>query len=54
MELTPEIRRDIEHMSLEDLKRSVLVEMLTTPMLTNETAEFLLQTYENRLAELYW
>lgn len=54
LELTDEVRADIEAMDLQDLKHSILVEMLTTPMLSPDTAEFLLRTYENKLGELYW
>jgi hypothetical protein len=54
MELTDEVRKDIGEMDLQDLKHSILVEMLTAPMLSPDTAEFLLQTYENKLGELYW
>ncbi|MEU0912173.1 hypothetical protein [Streptomyces althioticus] len=48
------LRKSIEEMSLGDLRESILVEMKTKPVLTPETAEFLLQTYTDKLAELYW
>lgn len=54
LELTEETKTSILLMSLEDLKTSILVEMRTKPCLSRETAEFLLKTFENRLAELYW
>lgn len=54
LELTEEVRKDIEKMSLEDLSRSILVEMCSRSLVSKETAEFLLETYRNRLAELYW
>lgn len=54
LELTEDVRADIESMSLEELTASILVEMRTRSMVSKETAEFLLETYRNRLAELYW
>ncbi|MGC9439298.1 hypothetical protein [Streptomyces sp. WG5] len=48
------LKSSIDDMSLEDLKTSILVEMRNTPVFSREVSEYLLQTYENRLAELYW
>jgi hypothetical protein len=53
LQLTEDMKASILLMSLEDLRTSILVEMRTKPCLSRETAEFLLKTYDNRLAELY-
>lgn len=39
---------------IEDLRDRILVEMRNRPMLSNESCEFLLQTYTDKLAELYY
>lgn len=54
LELTEELKQDIDSMSLEDLTSSILVEMTSKSLVTRDTAEYLLATYRNRLAELYW
>lgn len=54
IELTDEVRKSIEEMTLEDLRKSILVEVTSKSMVSKETAEFLLETYDTRLAELYW
>lgn len=54
LELTDALRADIQGMPLEELRRSILVEMRSKPVCSPEVCEFLLQTYTNKLAELYW
>lgn len=49
-----EVKSSIENFSLEELRSSILAEMRNNPLLTADACEFLLQTYTDRLAELYW
>jgi hypothetical protein len=52
--LTDEIKQDIDSMSLEDLRVTILVEMKQKPAWQPEVCDYLLEAFENRLAELYW
>jgi len=49
-----EVKESIKDLPLEELRKSVLVEMRNKPILTPEACEFLLQAYTDKLAELYW
>ncbi|MGW0930660.1 hypothetical protein [Streptomyces sp. NPDC002644] len=49
-----EVKASVESLSLGELWESILVEMRTKPLLDPEACEFLLQTYTDKLAELYW
>ncbi|AWN05247.1 hypothetical protein SEA_IBANTIK_23 [Streptomyces phage Ibantik] len=54
LELTEELKQDIDSMALEDLTSSIVVEMTSKSLVSRETAEYLLETYRNRLMELYY
>lgn len=54
LDLTEDIKHDIDGMSLEDLKTTILVEMNQRPAFTSTVCEYLLQTYTDKLAELYY
>ncbi|WP_395759511.1 hypothetical protein OIE82_27300 [Streptomyces althioticus] len=49
-----EYKEEIKAEPLEEVRRRVIVEMTRAPVLTKESCEFLLQTYTDKLAELYW
>jgi hypothetical protein len=48
------IKEAIDKLSLKELRESVLVEMRTKPLLTDEETEYLLKAYDDKIAELYW
>lgn len=49
-----EIKKSVDKLSLEELRESILVEMRTKPLLSNEACDYILQAYTDKLAELYY
>lgn len=49
-----QIRQHVESLNLVELRESILVEMRNGPLLEPKACEFLLQTYTDKLGELYW
>ncbi|MEU0158987.1 hypothetical protein ABZ154_09125 [Streptomyces sp. NPDC006261] len=48
------LKPGIDKMDLKDLRTSILVEMKNKPVFSPEVSEYLLQTYTDKLAELYF
>lgn len=48
------VKKSIDVMTLEELRASILVEMRSKPIFHREVAEYLLQAYTDKLAELYF
>lgn len=48
------LKPGIDAMDLNDLRVSILVEMKNKPVFSPEVSEYLLQSYTDKLAELYY
>lgn len=54
VDFSEEFKEEIKAESLEDIRERVLLEMRCYPALTDASCEFLLQTYTDKIAELYY
>ncbi|WP_371666022.1 hypothetical protein OG306_33385 [Streptomyces sp. NBC_01241] len=48
------LKASIDDMSLSDLRLSILVEMRNKPVFSQEVSEYMLQSYTDKLGELYY